>query len=809
MPRKLYAFVLSALFIFSTSTFAEVETTSSIRGIVNVSGAEVTVTHVPTGTTKTRTANEDGLFFVSDLLIGGPYEINASASGYQSQSQSGLYLVLNKTAAIEITLVSNNMEEIGVTASATSGMIRMGGGISLGEDAIAGVPTINRSIADYAKFDPRVSINTENSKNSSITVMGAHERFNDFSVDGVSFNDPFGLNDNGFGSMRNPISMEFVDQISVDITPYDVSRGNTTGGSIATVTKSGSNDFHGSVFFIERDEDDVGELFGQDFAEFSEETKGFTFSGPIIEDKLFFFVGYEEFESGLPALYGAADSNFPNKAESATEADIAELVRISKDRYGFDPGQFTGFTAPETGEKTIIKLNANINDMHRAVFLYQSDEDSLPAGGYNRFSSNWVYYAPEIERNSITLYSDWNDRLSTKVRYSTYEYLSDPYSPGLTIPEMTVEVGDDNIRLGGERYRAANKIETKSDYISFKATYDLGNHVVTAGLDIEDTSLYNLFISRYNGEVRFDSIADYEAGTYSYLRAHVPQGGILDVDPVAANFNLEKTTLYIGDKIYLGDLTLNVGVRYDNVETPDAPRENPKFVARNGFSNAQRFDMSVVQPRIGFNYDASESLFGNVDRVISAEIRGGYGLFMGRIPNVWYGNAYSRSGGASDYWRIYGWDDTLPSFRCGGTVGPMPAGDPTFFWVGPTSDYCIPSSPYFNDAQTTDPDFEAPSSWRGNIALDITTEGGYELTLEYNKDSTNEGVFYRELGIELEGYLALMVEVVTLMAQVTICSQTPMKVVLKHGLPRSENHLIMALAILLHGHQLMLKMFMH
>ena len=287
MPRKLYAFVLSALFIFSTSTFAEVETTSSIRGEVNVSGAEVTVTHIPTGTTKTRTANEDGLFFVSDLLIGGPYEINASASGYQSQSQSGLYLVLNKTAAIEITLVSNNMEEIGVTASATSGTIRMGGGISLGEDAIAGVPTINRSIADFAKFDPRVSINSESSKNSSITVMGAHERFNDFSVDGVSFNDPFGLNDNGFGSMRNPISMEFVDQISVDITPYDVSRGNTTGGSIATVTKSGSNDFHGSVFFIERDEGDVGELFGQDFAEFSEETKGFTFSGPIIEDKLF------------------------------------------------------------------------------------------------------------------------------------------------------------------------------------------------------------------------------------------------------------------------------------------------------------------------------------------------------------------------------------------------------------------------------------------------------------------------------------------------------------------------------------------
>ena len=131
MPRKLYAFVLSALFAFSTSSFAEVGTTSSIRGVVNVSGAEVTVTHVPTGTTKTRTANEDGLFFVSDLLVGGPYEITASASGYQTQSESGLFLVLNKTAAIDISLVSNDMEEIGVTASASSGTIRMGAGISL------------------------------------------------------------------------------------------------------------------------------------------------------------------------------------------------------------------------------------------------------------------------------------------------------------------------------------------------------------------------------------------------------------------------------------------------------------------------------------------------------------------------------------------------------------------------------------------------------------------------------------------------------------------------------------------------------
>ena len=223
---------------------------------------------------------------------------------------------------------------------------------------------------------------------------------------------------------------------------------------------------------------------------------------------------------------------------------------------------------------------------------------------------------------------------------------------------------------------------------------------------------------------------------------------------MAANFDIEKTSLYVQDRIYLGDLTLDVGLRYDAVETPTLPVANPKFEQRNGFSNAQRFDYDSVQPRFGFNYDASETLFGDMDRIVSAEIRGGYGKFMGRIPRVWYGNAYSRSGGLSDYVKVYGHDSTLPSFRCGGTVGPMPAGDPSFFWMGASSNYCIPSSPYFNDAQATDPDFEAPQSWRGNLALDLVTAGGYKLTLEYNHDSVDQAVFYKELGLTRESIMA-------------------------------------------------------
>lgn len=763
MYKKIHSLVLSAFLIFSTTLFADVDTTSSIKGAVNVQGAVVSATHQPTGSTKSKTATDDGGFYLSNLLIGGPYKVTVSAPGYGSQSIEGIFLTLNETTNLEVTLVSSSLEEITVTAQAGQGSIRMGTGTFLDRDALDGIPTVNRSIADFAKLDPRVSINSGSSRYSEISVMGQNNRFNDFTIDGVSFNDPFGLNANGFGSMRNPVGMEFVDQMSVDVTPFDVSRGNTTGGSIATVTKSGTNDFHGSVFFIQRDEDNIGEdPDGNEFPEFSEETQGFTFSGPIIKDKLFFFVGYEKFEAASPALYGTSDSSAPQKADVLTTAMADQIKSIAQSRYNYDAGEISNFATPESSEKTMIKLNANINDIHRAVFMYQQDEDLYPRK-YNRgstvFSNNWYQKPPEIDRTSLTLYSDWNDRLSTKFRYSAYELKEDDSSIGDPfMPESNIEVcagGEcDNVYLGGDRYRGANYINVKSDFMSFKATYDLGNHVITGGIDFEDTDVYNLFIARYNGEVRFDSIADFEAGTYSYLRFHVPNAGISAIDTAAADFIIEKRSAYLQDKIYLGDLTLNVGLRYDQVETPTKPTENPKFVARNGFSNAQGFDYDSLQPRLGFNYDASETLFGDMNSIVSAEIRGGYGLFMGRIPNVWYGNAYSRSGGLTDYVKVYGYDSEIASFRCGGTVGPMPAGDPSFFWMGAGSNYCIPSSPYFNDAQATDPNFEAPQSWRMNLALDLVTDSGYELTFEYNHDETEKGIFYKELGLTNTGYLA-------------------------------------------------------
>ena len=741
--------------LFAIPVFSEVGTTSAIRGNVNVASAEITIKNTSTGVTKRVNPNDDGSFSASFLPVGGPYTLSASAAGYQSASVEGIFLILNDTTNISIDLLStsSDLEEVVVTASRGVARIKVGTGTFLDRAAMDGIPTINRSVADFAKLDPRVSINSASSRNAEISVMGQNNRFNDFAIDGVSFNDPFGLNANGFGSMRNPVSLDFVDQISVDVTPYDVSRGNATGGSISVVTKSGTNDFHGSYYTTSRDQDNLGEYNGQKFSTFSEDITSVTFSGPIIQDKLFFFVGYEELEGTSPVIYGTKDSGATNAAETVTTAIANEIKAIAQSRYGYDAGEINNVSFPETHEEYTVKIDYYINDSHRAVYNVSKSEDSYPRkynGGPVVFSNNYYTKPPVIDRESFTLFSDWNDRLRTKFKYSTYDMREDDASVGAPfMPESRITVGEDQVYLGGDRYRGANLININSEFLTFKADYDLGDHLITAGYEQEESSIYNLFIARYNGEVHFDSVDDFAAGTWSYLRFQTPISGVADVDTAAANFDVEKSTLYIQDKWNVNDdLTVQFGVRYDTAKTPTAARLNPKFLERNGVPNNAKFDYDKLQPRTSFNMNLQPEKLGFLSKVginvIDSTVRGGYGLFLGRIPNVWYGNQYSRSGGATDYNRFRSFSDT---------VGVMPAVadcSPEFFWTSACSDYQIRGA-YFGDAQGTDPEFEAPSSWRSNLALDFVTASGYAVTLEMNRDRVDQGVFYKDLQLKSAG----------------------------------------------------------
>ena len=755
--------LFSSVFCLSLPIFSDVDTTSGMRGTVNVSGATVVAEHTPTGITKTTTTSSSGSFSLSFLPIGGPYTVKVSAPGYNSESIDGLFLNLGDPLSFGVTLTSTSVaDEIIVTAKPAEAF-KMGTSTVLTRNQMDAVPTINRSVADFAKLDPRVSVNGGVGRNAQISVMGANSRFNDFTIDGVSFNDPFGLNANGFGTMRNPVSMDFVEQISVDITPFDVSRGNTTGGSIAAVTKSGSNEFHGSAFYQNRDEGNVGDYDGQDFPEFEDEVIAFTFSGPLIKDKLFFFAGYEENTKSLPGLFGTIDSGAQNPARVVTTALANEIRQYTIDNYGgYDPGYINLVTYDETHEEWTVKLDAIINDDHRATLNVSHSEDLTPQR-YNNwsrtvFSNNWYYKPPEIDRASFTLYSDWNDSISTKFKYTSYEMEEDDASYGDDFfPEMNITITDpvsgdrDNVFLGGDRYRGANLINVESEFLTFKADFDNDDHIYTVGFERDDSEVVNLFIARYNGEVRFRSFDDYKNGIWSRLRIHEPYAGHDAVGTMAADFEVEKTSLYMQDKWFVNsDLTVMFGVRYDAVETPIAPDTNVNFVKEYGFSNASKFDFDLLQPRFSFNADISD-LFANNENIIAATFRGGKGLFMGRIPRVWYGNAYSRTGATGDYRGWFSYDPTASNFP-----GPMPKGDPTAFWLtSPDSKYVVPdgSNPY-GVAQSTDPNFEAPSSYRTSLGLDLLLDNGWDVTFEYNLDQVNKAVFFTDLGLEREGTLA-------------------------------------------------------
>ena len=755
MIRRLL--LLAVLTGLSWYSVADTDTTATLKGSTNVTSGTVTVVFEPTGLTKTGKIGADGNFSFSFMPIGGPYKVTVSSPGYKDATADNVQLAVYQNSSLRFNLVSKEvMEEVVVTGQRIANAQGFGSGTTLDRQAIDEVPTVNRSIADYAKMDPRVNTNFESSRDLQISAMGANNRFNDFQIDGVSFNDPFGLNANGFGTLRNPISMDFVDQIAVDITPYDVTRGNATGASISVVTKSGSNDFHGSAYYSSRDEKMVGDLpGGKSFAPFNEDIYSLTLSGPIIKDKLFFFVGYEKLKYTEPFNYGPKGSGKANESEAATADVFQQIADIAQNVYGFDPGGFQNLNYPETHEEYIAKIDYQLNNANRFQFDYSQSKDARTefyGGALNTFANTSYVKPPKITRYSASYYGDLTDQLRVKAKYTSYEMEENDHSTGGNFPDTFITYTDgsnsDDIRLGGDRYRAVNYINVKSDFYTLKFDYDLGAHLLTAGVDYEKSSLANYFLARYNGEIHFDSIADFQSGMWSSLRFNVPTAGLEDTASTAADFEKKKTSLYLQDVWSVNsELTVQYGLRYDQVKTPTLPAANAAFEARYGYTNAQRFDYSVTQPRFSFEYAFPD----NIGFMQNPVIKGGIGLFLGRFPNVWLGNAYSRPGPLSDYKSYYSYD---PS------IGPMPAasaydGSPRFFWLkSAASSYTI-SPPGSNDSsQYVDPNFEGPNSWRTNLALDFTVGDGYDVSLEMNYDNVRKAIAYRDPGLVKTGTLA-------------------------------------------------------
>ena len=629
------------LSLFSANIFAANDTTSALRGETNVGSATVELTHIPTGITKTSSSDENGVFSIGNLRPGGPYKITVSKAGYVTETLNDVYLSVSETARLTVGLAADgDMDDVTVVGTKSA---RIQTSLAVTAEDIENIPSIERSISDYVKKDSRIFVEGT-SRNATISVSGTNNRYNNFTVDGIEQNDQLGLNANGFPSVRNPISIETIAQIQVDISPFDVSKGNFTGASINAVTKSGTNEFKGSYYSYNTDEDNVGKLNGQKASQFEDSTEGFVIGGPIIKDKLFFFGSYEEFESVTPAE--------PYTYRIATQALIDEIASQTQALYGYNPGTTSFLPPPEKAEKEMYKLDYYINENHRLEYVYSFSEDNT-VRPYNydiRFSSHYYNYPAMTEKDTYAYYGDISDNLYVQAKYSEVEWANDQDALGgedfphveirITAPDGSYTSGNrESIFLGPDKYRSANEGFAFDEILNLKAVYTMGDHEITVGYDSIDKELGNLFISRENGAYQFKGVDNYYAGIPSFFRFNKSATG----DPyyAMAGFSGTFETLYVQDKYYVSDiLTVNYGLRYDSFDMDSGPAYNEYGSGLLGFRNDTPASTSILQPRFGFQLDATNLDMFSSDRIVAAELRGGYGLFAGLNYTVnWFPNS--------------------------------------------------------------------------------------------------------------------------------------------------------------------------
>ena len=754
MNKILFSF-LSVFFI--TFSFASNDTSSAISGSVNVPGTTVVATHVPTGSKKTAVANDTGNFNLSGLRPGGPYVITASAAGFNSETISGVFLSLAETSSFDVVLVSSSaIEDVTVTA-VRSGIVSSGPGASISERDISLSPSIDKGLGDFLRRDSRIAVQGS-FRDVEISALGANPRYNNFTIDGVAANDPLGLNDNGFASIRNPISVETIAQIRVDLAPYSTSIGNFGGANINVVTKSGTNEFSGKVYGYDISEDQVGDVLGTPVNQFSDETSGFTLGGPIIKDKLFFFVGYEESERLSPSNSRAIDG--------AHEADLLRIVDFLDTRYGYDAGWPIFNAPPESQEQTLVKLDYNINDNHRVEYVYQETQD-LNVREYDRpqsnyvFSSHYYFYPIDREKSTFSYVGDISDDLTIEMKYTDIYYNNDQDSLGgenFGHHAIAYDVDGDGVAAEyiyptSERFRSANESTIEEEIFNIRATLLRGNHTITVGFEDHYKYLENLFIAFENGDWAYDSVDDFINGNPSGVAVIKPVDGALMTG--AAIQDIDMNTFYIDDVVDISDiLTINFGVRVDTIKQPTDLAENPAFEALAGFTNNTGLDSQVIQPRFGYKLDISGTkLMSNMDWVEGAELSGGIGVFSGKIPQVWMTNPAANTGVATVYFGDFNmdvtrgtgdWRDYYDGLDLACLLENSVAND-----NGPCGD--ISAYAGAGAAVANDPNFNVPSDLKMSLDLTLYTKNGARVTANYMRSEVIDAIAFTDVAVEAGG----------------------------------------------------------
>ena len=740
-PAMVTGFGLAAGLAFAPEVRAQ-ETSAQIAGVVvdadgaAVAGAEVRVLHVPSGTTSTAVTNASGQFALSGLRVGGPYTVTAMSGGNMAAAVENVYAELGRRPALTLALVPTaQLAEVQVTAAGMQSTA-VGVGTDFSAAVIASAPSIDRDLKGTLRIDPKAWVDPTNS--DALEVAGVNNRYNSFTVDGVRQSDDFGLNNNGYPTQRSPISLDAVEAVSLLSAPFDVQYSGFRGSTINVVTKSGTNEFHGSAFYYKYDDSMVGDKSkDRDFTfDFSEKKYGATLGGPILKDKLFFFLSYEKLDKNEPQLYGPVGSGAAIETPGISQEDYNDVVEIANRVYGFDPGT-TLSSLPVTDEKYLAKLDWNIADTQRASFSYQHTEGneiiqtnnfaSSGTGSDLSTPSDWYNRKITLDSYSLQLFSDWSDRFTTEFKVSRKEVETLQDSLGGTdfaLFRVTVPSGGE-VFLGPDIFRQANYLTNDLDQVKLKGSWFLGDHTVSLGYEREMLDIFNVFVPRSTGEYYFSSTANYEnriASRLDYSNAYTNNS-----DDGAANFGYNVDSVYLQDSWRVTpEFEVQAGVRFEMFSSGDKPLYNENFEDRYGFDNQETLDgRDLFMPRLGFNWQADDETL----------LRGGVGLFGGGTPNVWVSNSYSNdgvtivqtSGSGAELENVDGYNlpasvlARLSTLRGDGAVNAL------------------------------EPNFKIPSQWRYDLGIEHYFPGEWKMTADLMYSEVKDEVLWKDYRLNQTG----------------------------------------------------------
>ncbi len=773
--KKFYKLIVTvAFFLSSAAVFSQGTTTAGLSGKITdsngsaLTGTTILVVEKETGSQYGTVSDDKGYYRLPNMNPGGPYKLTVSFVGFQPYEKDNIYLTLGQMFRIDVKLSETSTELQGVEIVGQRNDIfdgnRTGAETVITQQSIKKIPTLGRNLSDYIRINPETSF-----REGGISIAGANNRFNAISIDGAVNNDVFGLaasGTNGGQTGGTPFSMDIIDQFQIQLAPYDVRQSGFNGASINAVTKRGKNNFEGTAYFFNQNQNLVGKTPWESvkdlkdpegartkLADFNDNIYGLSIGGPIIKDKLFFFFNGELERRTTPKPY-----EFSNYQGDASLTQVNALADMLRNRYGYDPGGLLSTNDELKSNKIFLRLDWNINKIHKLMirhsYVYNNAIQPYTSNNQRLYFENSGQQFPSTTNSSaLELKSNWNKTANNLIL--GYTSVVDDRDPiGADFPTVIINDGTGTIYAGSEPFSTANKLIQNILTLNDNFSIYKGSHTITIGTNFEYSHTYNLFVRQNYGEYHYNSVADFmtvgtpgEVSAFEYDRSYSLVDDVTgDGSKAAAEFNTAQIGFYAQDEWRLNEkFKLNYGVRFDIPMFLTTNREAPGFndtvvgqiesvydpVSGSNYDmqGAQAGKMPKPQimwaPRIGFNWDI------NGDQTV--QLRGGIGMFTSRLPLVWPGGAYNNNGVTVGGVRYrYPQDGTMPI-----VFNPNYQTQYTYsdFYTGEAP---IPSGQIDLFAEN----FKYPQILRTSLAIDKKLPGGLIGTLEGIYTKTLNNIIY-------------------------------------------------------------------